>query len=140
MNSVVLIGNLGKDPESRTTGGGMVVVTMAIATTDRRKKDGEWVEETQWHRVVVFGKIGENCARFLKKGSKVGVQGKIKYRTWDKDDGTKGHVTEIVADSAEFLSAREGGGNGGGGGGESTRPAALPGGKYDAPDADDLPF
>lgn len=162
MNVVTLVGNLGSDPETRATGGGMVIATLKLATEDRVKKGDSWEKETQWHRVIVFGKTAENCAQYLSKGKKVAVVGKVKYRTWDKDDGTKGYVTEIVADSVEFLSPREGGGGGGdGGGGRSgggrddnrgrgrddrssgsgkTSPKSGNERNYDEPDDDDIPF
>ena len=101
MNIVMLTGNLGRDPEIRTTTNGTTVANMTIATTERYK--GE--TQTEWHRLVAFGKTGEIAGEYLKKGSKVGIQGKIQTRTWEKD-GQKQYTTEIVVDRLEFLDSK----------------------------------
>lgn len=100
--NVELIGNLGRDPEVRKTASGMSVCNLSVATSSRRKKDDEWVEETEWHRVAVFNKTADNCARFLKKGSRVHVNGRLRTSSYEKD-GEKRYSTEIVADRVNFL-------------------------------------
>ena len=118
VNKVILVGNLGGDPETRTTAGGMVVSTIRLATSDRRKDDaGNWTDYTEWHRVVTFGKVAENVARFLKKGRQIYVEGKIRTRKWQDKDGQEKYTTEIVADAVQFLGGGREGGEGGGGGG-----------------------
>ena len=128
LNLVQLIGHLGKDPESRTTGGGTTVVSMRMATADQRKdKDGNWADQTEWHSVVAFGTTAENCARYLKKGRQVYVQGKIQTRKWQDKDGNDRYSTEIVAFQVMFLGGggdRDGDSGGGGrssGGGRGGR-------------------
>src|SRR5690242_15998275 len=118
VNKVILVGNLGADPESRTTGGGMAVATLRLATTERQKdKDsGNWTDHTEWHRVVCFGKVAENVSRFLRKGRQIYVEGKIRTRKWqDKDTGQDRYSTEILADTVQFLGGGGRGEDGGGG-------------------------
>ncbi|MEQ1565370.1 MAG: single-stranded DNA-binding protein, partial [Myxococcota bacterium] len=104
VNKVILVGNLGGDPESRTTGSGMVVATLRIATSERRKDDGgQWTDHTEWHRVVCFGKVAENVGRFLKKGRQVYIEGKIRTRKWQDKDGNDKYTTEVLADQVVFL-------------------------------------
>jgi single-strand DNA-binding protein len=103
MNRVTLCGNLGKDPELRRTQSGTAVASFTVATTERRK-DGE---HTEWHNIVVWDKLAENCGKFLKKGRKVLLEGRLQTREWEKD-GHKRHTTEIVANTVEFLSPAEG--------------------------------
>lgn len=123
LNKVQLIGNLGKDPETRTTGGGTVVANMRIATAERVKdKDGNWSDHTEWHSVVCFGTTAENCARYLKKGRQVYVEGKLQTRKWQDKDGNDKYTTEIVAFVVSFLGPNpdgDGGGRSSGGGGRS---------------------
>ncbi|MEQ1503116.1 MAG: single-stranded DNA-binding protein, partial [Myxococcota bacterium] len=115
VNKVILVGNLGGDPETRTTGGGTVVATLRLATTDRRKDEsGQWADATEWHRVVCFGKVAENVARFLKKGRQIYIEGKIRTRKWQDKDGQDRYTTEVIADTVQFLGGRDGGGGGGG--------------------------
>ena len=101
MNIVMLTGNLGRDPELRYTQFGTTVANMTIATTERYKGEAK----TEWHRLVAFGNTAEFAGNYLKKGSKVGVQGKIQTRTWEKD-GQKQYTTEIVVDKLEFLDSK----------------------------------
>jgi len=104
MNKAILIGNLGADPELKQTPGGASVCNMRLATNEVWKdKQGNKQERVSWHSITVWGPQGENCAKFLTKGRRVAVIGRIEYRTWDKADGTKGYATDIVADSVEFL-------------------------------------
>lgn len=148
VNKVILVGNLGADPESKTTGGGMAVATIRLATSERRKDDsGQWTDHTEWHRVVSFGKVAENVTRYLKKGRQIYVEGKIRTRKWQDKEGQERYTTEILADSVQFLSgAREGEGGGrseggdygggGGGGAASGGGGGAGGGGGD----DDIPF
>lgn len=104
MNNVILIGNLGSDPDMRHTQSGTAVANLSIATNESYKdKDGEWQDKTEWHRVVVWGAQAENCAKYLSKGSKVGVSGKLQTRKWEDDDGNARYTTEVVARNVEFL-------------------------------------
>lgn len=107
LNQCNFIGNLGADPESRYTPSGDCVATFSIGVSDDYTKDGQKVEQTDWIRVVAWRKLGENCAQYLAKGSKVFVTGKMKTRSYEKD-GNKVYVTEIVANDVQFLDARGG--------------------------------
>ena len=104
VNKAILVGNLGAKPELRHTGGGTPVTELRIATSNRRKVNEEWVDETEWHSVVVFGKTAENCERYLDKGRQVYIEGRIQTRSWDGQDGQKHYKTEIVAFDVKFLS------------------------------------
>ena len=106
VNKVILVGNLGKDPELRTTTGGHSVVGFSIATTEKYpNSQGVQQERTEWHRIVVWGKQAENCAKYLRKGSSVFVEGKLQTRSWDDaQSGQKRYQTEIVGDRIQFLS------------------------------------
>ena len=126
INKVILVGNLGQDPEVRTTGGGTPVCNLRIATTHRRKdRDGNWQDQTEWHSVVLFGRNAENAGRFLNKGRQVYVEGRLQTRKWQDRDGRDRWSTEVVGDEIKFLGSRgdrpaDGGGGGGyrGGGGQ----------------------
>lgn len=119
VNKVILIGNLGADPETRTSQSGTTVANLRIATTERvRDREGNWSDQTEWHRVVCFGRTAENVARFLKKGRQIYVEGRLQTRKWQDRDGNDRWSTEVVANDIRFLGGRgEGGGNAGGGGG-----------------------
>jgi single-strand DNA-binding protein len=104
VNKVILVGRLGKDPESKATSSGGQITTFSLATSDGFGDN----KTTNWHNVVVFGKAAPSVATYLQKGSQAAVDGRIQYRTWDKKDGTKGYSTEIIADHVEFLSSQEG--------------------------------
>lgn len=97
MNIVIIEGRLGQDPELRQTGSGTAVLNMSVATSEREKKGDNWEEHTEWHRVVVWGKSAEACAKYLSKGSRVLVRGVLRTRSWEKD-GEKKYATEIKAD------------------------------------------
>ncbi|MEZ4317295.1 MAG: single-stranded DNA-binding protein [Myxococcota bacterium] len=117
VNKVILVGNLGADPETRTAQSGTMIVNLRLATSDRRKdRDGNWTDHTEWHRVVCFGRTAENVARFCKKGKQIYVEGRIQTQKWTDKDGNDKYTTEIVANEVRFLGGREGGGGGGGGG------------------------
>ncbi len=122
INKAILVGNLGNDPETRYTQGGMAVTKISLATTSVRKdRDGNNQEKTEWHRVTFFGKLGEIAAEYLRKGSQVYVEGRISYSEHTGDDGQKRYYTDIIADEMQMLGGR---GEGGGGGGsyERSRP------------------
>tara|TARA_R110002167_G_scaffold85247_2_gene231333 strand:- start:1294 stop:1728 length:435 start_codon:yes stop_codon:yes gene_type:complete len=107
VNKVFLIGNLGADPELRQAGASQVC-NFRIATSETWKgKDGEQKERTEWHRIVVWNKQGENCAQYLKKGRPCHVEGKLQTREWEDKDGNKRYTTEIVADRVTFLGGRD---------------------------------
>jgi len=105
VNKVFVLGNLGRDPEYKFTDGGKPVARLSVATTRRwtNRESGETVEETEWHRVTVWGKQAEMCDKFLSKGNKVHVEGRLRTSSWEKD-GEKRYSTEIVAESISFLS------------------------------------
>tara|TARA_Y100001973_G_C5085024_1_gene274393 strand:- start:75 stop:524 length:450 start_codon:yes stop_codon:yes gene_type:complete len=108
INKVFLIGNLGKDPELRHTSGGGAVCNFTIATTETwNSKNGERQERTEWHRIVVWNKQGENCAQYLKKGRLCHVEGRIQTRDWEDKEGNTRYTTEIVADRVTFLGGRD---------------------------------
>jgi single-strand DNA-binding protein len=117
VNKVILIGNLGKDPETRYTTGGEAVTNIRIATTDTWKdKAGEKQEKTEWHGVVFFGRQAEIAAEYLKKGRQVYVEGRLQTRKWQDKEGQDRYTTEIVADRMQMLGSREGAGTGASGG------------------------
>jgi single-strand DNA-binding protein len=120
VNKAILIGNLGRDPELRYTQNGQAVVNFTLATSENwTDKSGERMERTEWHRIVVWGKVGELCAQYLSKGRTVYVEGRIQTREWEDKDGNKRYTTEINAQTVQFLGGPrgEGGGSGGSGGG-----------------------
>lgn len=107
VNKVILIGNLGKDPEKKVLQSGTSVASFCIATTERWSSNGEKVERTEWHNIVAYGKLADLSAQYLKKGRTVYIEGKITTRVWDDKDGNKKYKTEIISNSIQFL----GGGN-----------------------------
>lgn len=130
VNKVILVGNLGNDPETKYTQGGMAVTKVSLATTSVRKdKEGNTQERTEWHRVTFFGKLGEIAGEYLRKGSQVYVEGSIRYDKYTGQDGVEKYTTDIIADEMQML-----GGRGEGGGGSAERPARAPresgGGSY----------
>ena len=159
VNKVILVGNLGRDPETRYMPDGGAITNISIATTSTWKdKSGEKQEATEWHRIAFFGKLAEIAGEYLKKGSQVYVEGKLRTRKWQDKDGQDKYTTEIIADAMQMLGSRQGmggeaGGSGGGGEyarssgggsapGSTTKPAgAAKGGaaKFDDMD-DDIPF
>ena len=110
LNSVHLIGNAGKDPDTKFTQGGMAITRISLATTDSRKdKDGNRTETTDWHNLVFFGKLAEVAGEYLKKGSQFSVQGRIKYGKYDDKEGVTRYTTDINVDSLQLLGKKEGG-------------------------------
>ncbi|TMH03436.1 MAG: single-stranded DNA-binding protein [Betaproteobacteria bacterium] len=113
VNKVILVGNLGRDPETRYTTGGEAVTNISIATTDTWKdKSGEKQERTEWHRVAFFGKLAEIAGEYLKKGSQVYVEGRLQTRKWQDKEGQDKYTTEIIADRMQMLGSRSGSGGG----------------------------
>jgi len=123
INKVILVGNLGRDPEVRYTASGDAMCNLSVATTDnwRDKATGERKEQTEWHRVSFFGKTAEVCGQYLKKGSQIYVEGSLRTRKWTDKDGQEKYSTEIRGDVMQMLGGRQGMGapaaSGGGGGG-----------------------
>jgi len=134
VNKVILLGNLGRDPETRYTTGGDAVTNLNIATSEQWKdKSGEKQERTEWHRVVLFGRQAEIAAEYLKKGRSVYIEGRLQTRKYTDKDGVEKYSTEIVADRMQLIGgARDGGGGGdadfGGGAGGGGAPARREGG------------
>lgn len=115
VNKVILVGNLGNDPDVKYTQGGMAICRISLATTSVRKdRDGNQQERTEWHRVVFFGKLGEIAGEYLRKGSQVYVEGSLRYDKYTGQDGVEKYTTDIVADDMQMLGSRGGGGEGGG--------------------------
>jgi single-strand DNA-binding protein len=113
LNKVMLIGNLGRDPELRATPSGQSVTSFSLATNRRFKdKNGEWQDETQWHNVVAWGPRAETITNYLKKGSRVYVEGRLTHRSWEDQDGQKKYITEVITDNFVFLDAAPEGGRG----------------------------
>ncbi len=104
INKVIIIGNLGKDPELRHTPQGQAVANFPVATSESwNDKQGQKQERTEWHRVVVWGKLAELCGKYLSKGRKAYVEGRLQTRAWDDKDGQKRYTTEIIANTVQFL-------------------------------------
>lgn len=162
INKVILVGNLGQDPEVRYTANGAAVANISIATTEQwtDKQSGQKQERTEWHRVVMFGRLGEIAGEYLRKGSQVYIEGKLQTRKWQDQNGQDRYTTEIVANDMQMLGGAAGGGGRGGasdfnqgfnGGGASQRqpqgaqqsggqaPAPAGGSNFDDFD-DDIPF
>ena len=107
VNKAILVGNLGADPELRTSTAGTAVANLRIATSERRKdRDGTWADHTEWHRVVCFGKTAENVGLYCRKGKSVYVEGRFQTRKWEDDQGRERWTTEVVAHSVRFLGGR----------------------------------
>jgi len=153
VNKVILVGNLGADPETRSMPSGMTVTNIRIATSEswKDKSSGAQQERTEWHNIALFGRLGEIASEYLRKGSQVFVEGKLRTRKWQDKTGNDRYTTEIIADNMQMLGARAGGAGGapmggGGGGGTSAAPPrddydqspAPAGGKEDFDD--DIPF
>jgi single-strand DNA-binding protein len=112
VNKVILVGNLGQDPESRTTPGGTTVTNIRIATSEswKDKTSGEMKEQTEWHGIVLWNRLGEIAAEYLKKGSQVYIEGRLQTRKWQDKQGNDRYTTEIVASEMQMLGGRSGGG------------------------------
>jgi len=127
VNKVILVGNLGNDPEIKYTQGGMAVCTLSLATSSVRKdKDGQQIEKTEWHRVKLFGKLGEIAGEYLKKGRQVYIEGSIRYDKFTGQDGVEKYFTDIVADEMQMLGGEGGGARSEAGGTRSERPSRPP--------------
>ena len=140
VNKVILVGNLGNDPDTKYTQGGMAITTLSLATTSVRKdKDGNTQEKTEWYRVKLFGKLGEIAGEYLKKGRQVYIEGRLEYGSYDKD-GVKHYTTDIVADQMQMIGGgeREAGRSSGGTRREPEKPAQFDP-RTDGFD-DDIPF
>ncbi len=110
VNKVILIGNLGKDPELRYTTQQLPIASFSLATGERKKdQSGNWVDHTEWHNIVTFGKTAENCNQYLKKGSQAFIEGSIRTRKWQDKEGKDRYTTEIIANTVQFLGSRQGG-------------------------------
>jgi single-strand DNA-binding protein len=154
VNKVILVGNLGKDPETRYMPSGSAVTNLRIATTEawKDKQSGEQQERTEWHSVAMFGRLAEIAAEYLRKGSQVYIEGKLRTRKWQDKEGKDRYTTEIVADEMQMLGSKGGGASagaaaaaGGGGaaaasGGGSGRAAVNDNGGPPGDFDDDIPF
>jgi single-strand DNA-binding protein len=135
MNKAIIVGRLGRDPETKTTNSGMTIATLAVATDDREKKGGEWVKVTDWHQVVVFGQQAEFVSEYGRKGATVAVEGRMKMEKYVGKDGVEKLAFKILADRVELHGSREGASAGG----PASRPAPVPvddGGDF----GQDVPF
>ncbi|QSQ20177.1 single-stranded DNA-binding protein [Pyxidicoccus parkwayensis] len=134
VNKVILIGNLGADPEVRFTPGGQAVANFRIATSESwTDKNGQKQERTEWHRIVVWGKLAELCGEYLKKGRQCYVEGRLQTREWTDKENRKNYTTEVVANAVTFLGGRDAGeGMGGGGGGGRRQSPQQRGGGMDS--------
>jgi single-strand DNA-binding protein len=155
VNKVILIGNLGADPEVRFTPGGQAVANFRVATNDSwTDKAGQKQERTEWHRIVVWGKLAELCGEYLKKGRQAYLEGRLQTREWTDKEGKKNYTTEVVANTVQFLGGGRGEGAGSGGRGGPSGGEDFGGGQGQGPDpigpgpepighspgGDDIPF
>ncbi len=149
VNKVILVGNLGKDPEMKYTASGAAIANITVATSEswNDKQTGEKVEKTEWHRVVFFRRLAEIVGEYLRKGSQVYIEGKLQTRKWQDQNGQDRYTTEIVASEMQMLGARGGEGGGrpqGGGGGFRSNPQPQQSQSQPKPDNDfaddDIPF
>lgn len=140
VNKVILVGNLGADPELRYTTSGTAVATLSVATNRRWKdREGAMQDETEWHRVIVWAQSAEFCGNYLSKGSKVYVEGRLQTRKWQDQSGVDKYTTEIISSTIQNLTPR--GGDGGGGGFEEPPIPSEPfGGMGGSSTGDDVPF
>lgn len=127
MNKVILMGNLGQDPEIKYSQAGNAILNMRLATTERRKVGDQWEDHTEWHSIVMFGKRAESLNRILNKGDKICAEGRLQTRSWEDKEGNKRYSTEIIVDDVELA----GGGKRGGGDSDPRR---------NRDDLDDIPF
>jgi single-strand DNA-binding protein len=146
VNKVILVGNLGADPESRYTPSGTAVANLRLATTKQWKdrNSGEQQERTEWHRVVMFNRLAEIAGEYLKKGSQVYIEGELRTNKWQDQSGNDRYTTEVVANDMQMLSGRGGGGGGGadfgggGGGGQRSGQGGGGGDRQGPPPSDDF--
>ncbi len=141
VNKVILVGNLGKDPELRSFDGGNMVANFSLATSESyRDKNGNRVDHTEWHNVAMWGKLADIAGKLLKKGSKIYLEGKIKNRSWEDKEGNKRYITEIVADNFTLLDRKSDGNDGGYQPDYSQERDSSPSSGSDISADDDLPF
>ena len=146
VNKVILVGRLGKDPEVKTAPSGTTITKFALATDEKfTDRSGERQDRTEWHNIVVFGKLAEICGQYLKKGKQVYIEGSIRTDSWeDKESGQKKYRTEIIANGMQMLGSKDdGGGSGsyGGGSGRNTgKPQSVGAGNNDFDEDEDVPF
>jgi single-strand DNA-binding protein len=121
VNKVILIGNLGADPETRSMPSGMTVANIRIATSEswKDKQSGEQKERTEWHNVALFGRLGEIAGEYLRKGAQVYIEGSLRTRKWQDKEGRDRYTTEVIASDMQMIGGRGAGGGGGGGGGST---------------------
>jgi len=137
VNKVILIGNLGGDPEVRRTHSGQPVANLRVATSRRVKdRDGNWSDQTEWHSVVCFARLAELADQYLRKGSKIFVEGRLQTRSWEDREGKKQYRTEVVCENLKFLDSRGGASSDDGGSSNSNRHDDS----HDMPGDDDIPF
>jgi single-strand DNA-binding protein len=140
VNKVILVGNLGRDPELRYTQNGQAVANFTVATNENwTNKNGDREERTEWHRVVAWARVAELCAEYLAKGRTVYVEGRLQTREWEDKEGQKRRSTEIVAQTVQFLGGGRGAGAGAGRAPASESPGAAPDAPPQQPD-EDIPF
>ncbi|MDX1499769.1 MAG: single-stranded DNA-binding protein [Woeseiaceae bacterium] len=148
INKVIIVGNLGADPETRYMPSGSAVTNLSVATSEtwKDKQTGEQKERTEWHKVAMFNRLAEIAAEYLRKGSQVYIEGKLRTRKWQDRDGNDRWTTEIVADEMQMLGGRGGGGGGAGSMGSGAGGSGGSGGSRGAPAPgpddfdDDIPF
>lgn len=146
VNKVILIGNVGADPEVRYLDGGVAVANLRLATTERyRNKNGENVDQTEWHNIVLWRGLAEVVEKYVRKGMRLYIEGRLRTRSWDDQNGAKRYTTEIYADNMQMLSRADGSDNGGSASRSYNAPAAAvspsPAAQTTVPDDnDDLPF
>ncbi len=141
VNKVILIGNLGQDPEMRYTGSGTAVCNLRLATTENYKdSNGEWVEKTEWHNVVAWARLAEICNEYLRKGSQVYFEGQLQTRSWEDRDGNTRYTTEVKAREMLMLGGRNDGGFGGPSNGSQSRSQSSAGSQQTADVDDDFSF
>lgn len=151
INRVVLVGNLTRDPELRTTPNGKSVCTLGLAVNEKYKNDaGEWIEKPNYFDIVVWGAQGESCAQYLSKGRQVAIDGRLSFRSWEAQDGSKRSKVEVIANTVQFLGSRQDAGASAGAPANAPITAGAPSGlspdtsDFDAPSGssndDDIPF
>jgi single-strand DNA-binding protein len=141
VNKVILVGNLGRDPEIRYTPSGQAVANFTLATSENfTNREGKREERTEWHRIVVWGKTAELCTQYLAKGRSVYIEGRLQTREWEDKEGQKRRTTEVVAQSVQFLGGPRGAGGGTGGGAPRDGGGFAGGDESPPPQGDDIPF
>jgi single-strand DNA-binding protein len=143
VNKVIIVGNLGNDPETKYMPSGSAVTNLSVATNEswKDKQTGEQKDRTEWHRVAMFGRLAEIAAEYLRKGSQVYIEGKLRTRKWQDQQGNDKYTTEIIADEMQMLGGRSGGGAPAMGGGSGGPPPGPPSGGSGSGDFDDdIPF